>query len=282
MLYRGARLTQAQEWRERNEGKLNLIEREFLDASIAEHQKLERQQRQRQRLLVGAAVLFAVLFIATSGAAIFGFWQKDEAEKQTRLAVVAERIAKQQLEEAARADRLVAEEELHGGKDADALAYLARASRYVPKSSLPAEAAIPAVLSASIAHSQAAFQGHTNSLNSAVFSPDGWRVLTASKDNTARLWEAESGKLLATFQGHTAAVTSAVFRPDGRWFSLHRMTKPRGSGTLRAASSWPLSKATPKWLIVRSLARMAGGCSPPRGTRPRGSGRLRAARSYAH
>jgi hypothetical protein len=86
MVYRGARLTQAQEWRERNEAELNLIEREFLDASIAERQKLERQQRQVQRLLVGAAVLFAVLFIAATGAAIFGFRQKIEAEKEIRRA----------------------------------------------------------------------------------------------------------------------------------------------------------------------------------------------------
>jgi len=100
MLYRGARLAQAQEWRERNEAEPNLIEREFLDASIAERQKLERQQRQRQRLLVGAAVLFAVLFIAASGAAIFGFWQKVEtdwqrieAEKQKQQALLAEQDA---------------------------------------------------------------------------------------------------------------------------------------------------------------------------------------------
>jgi len=89
MLYRGARLTQAQEWRERNEAQLNLIEREFLDASIAERQKLERQQRQRRRLLVGAVVLFAVLFMAATGAAIFGFLQKIETEKQKQVAVAA-------------------------------------------------------------------------------------------------------------------------------------------------------------------------------------------------
>jgi len=50
---------------------------------------------------------------------------------------------------------------------------------YTPKSSFPAEAAIPAVLSPPIAHSQAAFQGHTAPVSSAVFSPDGRRVLTS-------------------------------------------------------------------------------------------------------
>jgi WD40 repeat protein len=48
------------------------------------------------------------------------------------------------------------------------------------------------------------------------------RVLTASKDNTARFWEAVSGKLLATFQGHTDTVWSAVFNP-GRPAGAHRL-----------------------------------------------------------
>lgn len=47
----------------------------------------------------------------------------------------------------------------------------------------------------------------------------------------------------------------------------------RGSGRLRAASLWLLSKATPARLIARSLARMAVGCLPHQMTRPRGSGR---------
>jgi WD40 repeat protein len=63
---------------------------------------------------------------------------------------------------------------------------------------------------------QAGTRSDFRSVNRAIFSPDGRRVLTASFD-TAYLWEAEGGKLLATFQGHTAYVNTAVFSPDGRW-----------------------------------------------------------------
>jgi WD40 repeat protein len=47
-----------------------------------------------------------------------------------------------------------------------------------------------------------------------VFAPDGGRILTASNDNTARLWD-RHGKPLATLAGHTGWVLSAVFAPDG-------------------------------------------------------------------
>ena len=33
-----------------------------------------------------------------------------------------------------------------------------------------------------------------DSVTSAAFSPDGRRIVTASADNTARLWDAETGK----------------------------------------------------------------------------------------
>jgi WD40 repeat protein len=58
-------------------------------------------------------------------------------------------------------------------------------------------------------------EGHQKELTTAVFSPDGARVLTASWDQTARLWEAASGKLLVTLEGHRGWVESAVFSPDG-------------------------------------------------------------------
>ena len=50
---------------------------------------------------------------------------------------------------------------------------------------------------------------------SAAFSPDGARVVTASLDYTARLWDVATGAALAVLQGHTRGVSSAAFSPDG-------------------------------------------------------------------
>jgi WD40 repeat protein len=49
---------------------------------------------------------------------------------------------------------------------------------------------------------------------SAVFSADQSRVLTASADGSARIWDAQSGKELVTLKGHGARVWSAVFSAD--------------------------------------------------------------------
>jgi WD40 repeat protein len=57
--------------------------------------------------------------------------------------------------------------------------------------------------------------GHTGLVKSAVFSPDGKLALTASYDNTARLWDVKTGKELQVLNGHTESVSSAVFSPDG-------------------------------------------------------------------
>jgi hypothetical protein len=57
--------------------------------------------------------------------------------------------------------------------------------------------------------------GHTNGVFSAAFSPDGKRIVTASRDKTARLWNAETGKSIGELQGHTDGVFSAAFSPDG-------------------------------------------------------------------
>ena len=51
----------------------------------------------------------------------------------------------------------------------------------------------------------------------AEFSPDGCWVLTASRDGTARLWDAASGHPVAEPLQHTRRIAAAHFSPDGRW-----------------------------------------------------------------
>ncbi|MEG3919575.1 CHAT domain-containing protein [Microcoleus sp. T3_A4] len=60
----------------------------------------------------------------------------------------------------------------------------------------------------------AVFLGHEADLTSAVFSPDGSKILTASEDETARLWDLH-GNLLTVFRGHDKEVRRAIFSPDG-------------------------------------------------------------------
>ena len=56
--------------------------------------------------------------------------------------------------------------------------------------------------------------GHTGPVQFAVFSPDGKRVVTASHDKTARIWDALTGNLVANLNGHTDFVYAAAFSPD--------------------------------------------------------------------
>ena len=57
------------------------------------------------------------------------------------------------------------------------------------------------------------FNGHEWAVLSAEFSDDGKFVITASEDNTARIWDATNGKELSVLAGHTARVTSVAFAP---------------------------------------------------------------------
>ena len=57
---------------------------------------------------------------------------------------------------------------------------------------------------------------HEEQVNSAQFSPDGQRVVTASTDKTARLWDAASGKPIGEPMKHEGTVNSAQFSPDGQ------------------------------------------------------------------
>ena len=63
--------------------------------------------------------------------------------------------------------------------------------------------------------SLAVLRGHQGGVLAASYSPDGSRVVTASDDDTARIWDATSGDEVAALRGHEKWLASAAFSPDG-------------------------------------------------------------------
>ena len=57
--------------------------------------------------------------------------------------------------------------------------------------------------------------GHTNALFALIFSPDNKRIVTASRDRTARVWDSSIGRELLTLYGHPAPIYSVALSPDG-------------------------------------------------------------------
>jgi WD40 repeat protein len=58
--------------------------------------------------------------------------------------------------------------------------------------------------------------GHTDRVTMASFSRDGGRVLTASEDQTARIWDTETGAQTVILVGSATGVHAAAFSPDGK------------------------------------------------------------------
>lgn len=55
---------------------------------------------------------------------------------------------------------------------------------------------------------------HPSQVRSAKFSPDTKQIVTASGDRTAKVWDVETGRLLASIE-HQELVRSAEFSPNG-------------------------------------------------------------------
>jgi hypothetical protein len=75
-------------------------------------------------------------------------------------------------------------------------------------------------------------------VRSAAFSPDGKRIVTASEDATARVWDATIGKAIGELRGHEGRVMSAAFSPDGT-----RVVTASEDGTARIWDVFPDTQA---------------------------------------
>lgn len=62
--------------------------------------------------------------------------------------------------------------------------------------------------------------GHQDAITSLAFSPDGQRLLSGSRDGTAKLWDAASGQLLRTIWWSSEQIDAVAWSPDGKSFAV--------------------------------------------------------------
>ena len=60
-------------------------------------------------------------------------------------------------------------------------------------------------------------EGHTESVLSVAYSPDGRHIISGSVNNTIRIWDADTGTAVnEPLEGHTESVSPVAYPPDGQ------------------------------------------------------------------
>ncbi len=247
LLSRGA-LADAERWKDRRPAKAPAPAQEVMDLLLASRQAANRWQR---RVLGGSMALTFGAF-ALAG---FAYWQRGVAVLQTKVAEEqrTEAVTQRNVAEAQRrvtddvrqqaqstesgllsrsASQLYDHQSVRDPGTAMLLALeglpdtasddpVTQTRKGAPEAEVQLDGALRAVWE------RATLAGHTQGVNSAAFSPDGSRIVTASWDTTARLW-ADDGTPLATLVGHTNRVFLATFSADGS-----RIVTASGDGTAR-------------------------------------------------
>jgi WD40 repeat protein/serine/threonine protein kinase len=224
LLWRGEVLADLERWTlHTSAAGLSDLEAAFVAASL----RVGRRTRWTRRLLAALAV----------AAVLSGLQYR--AMQETRVAQEQARMAQQF------ADLSVIQAEVEQGRQAllhddfaEALLHLSEAYRRGDHS--PATVFMLARALQPRLAERARFTAAAGRMWSAMFSPDGKRIVTTD-DRSARMWDAESNQLLFTMN-HGDTVYQAVFSPDGS-----RIITAGGDGTVgiwNAATGAPIHKLT--------------------------------------
>ena len=167
-----------------------------------EQKRATEQQEANKKLRRFSISIFVFLIIAVAAAGVAIYF----AQKANRDSRIAEARAL-----AAEANQWLGADEVSRGL---ALAYQGVTLTHGLDGVVANEAHSALVNSLAQVRANAVLEGHSGIVRSAAFNPEGTRIVTASDDGTARLWDGEGG-LITVLEGHTGIVWSAAFNAAG-------------------------------------------------------------------
>ena len=179
-----------------------------------------RVATRRRNVLTGGLVAGLLLALGLAGLA---YWQRAIAVEQRGIAERNEERAKRERDKSllgqSRLLASVANQNIRDGDAGTAMALTLEAllpdARGVERPYTPeAEASMFGARGA--LRERLLLVGHDKWITDVAVSPDGERIATASFDDTARLWAADSGKEILVLRGHESALYGTAFSPDGR------------------------------------------------------------------
>ena len=240
LLPSGKRLAEGEELLQSRREEVNDRVIEYIEASSRAQKEREEKDRQAERALIEAAsrlaqrtryaaIVATALALMAGAGAFFGFRGQQEATRQAELAEQSADRARFAEKEALDArDQALRNQSLslsflsqQTAESGDTEAAILLALEALPKSgSGPARPnlfeAEAALFNALLVHHQSAVFKHDAGVTQAAFNRTGNRIVTASYDKTARIWDVSTGREIAILKGHQGPVERAGFSPDGR------------------------------------------------------------------
>ena len=194
-LLRGTSLGEAEDWLNERKDDLSSAEEKYIQASLELQKKESGDKERRKRRIIMGLTVFSIITLMLAG---FSVLQWQQAVEQRDTAVARELAFQSEIE-----------------RDNSLNLAVLLAIESLNKKETPA--GNQAILNGlELLSHHIAYMKHDGSINAVTFSSDGKYLATASSDNTARIWDVETGKQLTRME-YDGSIDAVTFSPDGKY-----------------------------------------------------------------